>query len=116
MTPSTTINGLINRILTPYAPEGLDKVHLFDDISGTTANDFALRSAFIKHHTWVTGKEVNFSNFGEEMGKKVSYKVISFSGAYHGGSLAALSASTHHQKFNLPNFDWTILPYPETKE
>jgi len=42
--------------------------------------------------------------------------VISFYGAYHGGSLATLSASSHHQKFNLPNYQWTILDYPQTNE
>lgn len=42
MTPSTNLNAIVNRVLVPYAPFNLDKIHLFDDISGTTANDFAL--------------------------------------------------------------------------
>ncbi len=116
MSPSTSINKLIGNSLLPYAPFNLKKVHLFDDISGTTANDFALRAAFMKHHQRVTGVDVDFNNLHLHKGKKVQYKVISFKGAYHGGSYATLSASTHHQKFDIPNFDWTILDYPETKE
>lgn len=118
VSPSTCINGLIKRVLVPYAPQGLDKIHLFDDISGTSANDFALRAAFIKHHTHVTGTEVTYKNFREESMKneKVNYEVISFKGAYHGGSLATLSASTHHQKLGLPNFQWNILDYPQSNE
>ena len=63
MTPSTNLNAIVNRVLVPYAPFNLDKIHLFDDISGTTANDFALWAAFIKHHSNVTGKEISFKNF-----------------------------------------------------
>lgn len=68
ISPSTCINNLIKWVLVPYAPFHLDKIHLFDDISGTSANDFALRAAFIKHHTNVTGREVDFRNLKEESG------------------------------------------------
>jgi len=81
----------------PYAPSGLDKVHLFDDISGTTANDFAFKSAFLMHHQIVTGRELTYNNIYEEAKlERPNYKILSFSGSHHGTSIATLSASSHH--------------------
>jgi 4-aminobutyrate aminotransferase-like enzyme len=115
LTPSTCLNSLIKRVLVPYAPFKLDKIHLFDDISGTSANDFAMWAAFIKHHANVTGKDIDMKSFSSKVtAPEVDYEVVSFSGAYHGGSLATLSASSHHQKFMLPNFMWNILSYPNS--
>lgn len=101
--------------MAPYAV--LPKIHLFDDISGTMANDFAIKAALIKHHERVTGKVLDYCNIWEDVHlPKPDYKIISFSGAHHGTSIATLSASTHHQKFNLPNYPFIILDYPKAKD
>lgn len=67
MDPSKKLNAIIDKVLVPWAPCNLDKIHLFDDLSGTTANDFALRAAFMKHHKDVTGEDVTMANIGKQM-------------------------------------------------
>jgi len=67
LTPTNNLPKLIERTLVPYAPFSLPKIHLFDDISGTMANDFAMKAALIKHHSNVTGKDVTMNNLGEHM-------------------------------------------------
>lgn len=115
MTPGSQLTKLIERVVVPYAT--LPKVHLFDDISGTMANDFALKAAFIKHHERVTGKVLDYYNIWEEVkAPRPDYKVVAFKGSHFGTSLATLSASTHHQKFNVPNYPFLLCDFPHSKD
>jgi len=115
--PPQQYNDLIKSTLLPFAPEGLNKVHLVDDITGTVANEYALRAAFMSHHEKVTGQtgyspeemEASQSNTGS------SYTAVAFAGANHGNSLATLSLSSHPQKFNLPSLPFEILDFPSTQ-
>lgn len=71
----------MDRVLVPYCPKGLDKIHLFDDITGAMANETAIRASFMKHHTSLTGSEkFDFEEFQASQANQNSldYKVISF--------------------------------------
>lgn len=81
------------------------------------ANDFAIKASYIKHHEKVTGKVLTYSNVFEDIQKpRPDYQIVSFSGAHHGTSIATLSASSHHQKFNVPNYPSIILDFPKSKD
>lgn len=116
-TPPQQYNELVKSTLLPFAPEGLNKVHLVDDVTGTVANEYALRAAFMSHHEKVTGqtgyspKELQSSQ--ANAGSK--YTAVAFAGANHGTSLATLSLSSHPQKFNLPTLPFEIIDFPSNQ-
>ena len=75
--------------------------------------------AFMHHHAKRSSQ--NISDWMKEMKASqrnqlgLDYKVISFSGCYHGHSLLTLSTSSHPQKFNLPTYDSIILDFPHDR-
>ena len=117
MTPLVNQHDLINRVFMNSAPKGLDKVHLLEDISGSVANDWAIRGAFIKHHEKVTGKSFDYEEMiaARKNELDLDYKIISFTGAMHGHTIGTLSHSSTPLKYNLPQYENETITFPENE-
>uniref|UniRef100_F1L311 (S)-3-amino-2-methylpropionate transaminase n=1 Tax=Ascaris suum TaxID=6253 RepID=F1L311_ASCSU len=109
----------ISRALSAIAPKGCPLVQTM--LCGTSANENAIKTAFIWYQTQKRGgppsAEDLVSCMKQEPPGTPNICVISFDGAFHGRSLAALSM-THSKpvhKVDIPAFHWPVASFPRYK-
>ncbi len=115
--PSPEWVDLIENTLMAIAPAGHS--HVVTVASGAEAVENALKAAFV----WLAdrrrgGKKWTPADETAAMANHQAgvdrFKVISFSGGFHGRTLGALSATRSKaiHKIDFPAFDWPVVPFP----
>ncbi|KAI1725017.1 aminotransferase class-III domain-containing protein [Ditylenchus destructor] len=115
--PRTDFADLITNSLRKVAPPGL--THVQTMLCGTSANENALKTAFIQYQTKKRGgKSPTQQDLDSCMVQRKpgtpSLSVLGFEGAFHGRSLAMLSVTRSKaiHKVDIPAFDWPIARFP----
>jgi len=110
----------LNSIIAKSAPKGLD--HLVTMLCGSSAVENAFKACMIKYETDRRGgqphtdEQVASSMVNQSPGCSET-TILSFTGAFHGRTLGALSA-THSKslhKLDVTCFDWPTAPFPQLK-
>lgn len=110
---------IVEHTLMHIAPPGMNRV--FTVTTGAEAVENALKAAFV----WKARRERGGGPTPDDMAAAMingqtlanRLQVISFSGAFHGRSLGALSATRSKaiHKVDFPAFDWPVLPFPANR-
>jgi len=118
--PSGTWYEELNAALLSIAPKGLRHLHTM--ACGSCSNENAFKAVFIHRQKKERGgKDFSVDDYSSCMinqqpgSPKLS--ILSFHGAFHGRTLAALSV-THSKaihKLDVPSFDWPIARFPMYK-
>lgn len=118
--PRTDFADLVANSLGKVAPPGLSHVQTM--LCGTSANENALKTAFIQYQTKKRGgKPPTQQDLDSCMSQKKpgtpSLSVLGFEGAFHGRSLTMLSVTRSKaiHKVDIPAFDWPIARFPRYK-
>ncbi|KAK0398485.1 hypothetical protein QR680_002614 [Steinernema hermaphroditum] len=107
---------MIQKALISVAPKGLKSVQTM--LCGTSANENALKTAFIYYQTKKRGGPPRPQDLESCMTQNPpgtpNLSVLSFNGAFHGRSLAMLSVTRSKpvHKVDIPALDWPIANYP----
>lgn len=115
--PRTDFTELLKNSLIKVAPPGLRHVQTMMD--GTSANENAIKQAFIRYMTKKRGGKPPQpadlqSAMAQELPGTPNLSVLGFNGAFHGRSLAMLSVTRSKpvHKVDIPAFDWPIANFP----
>lgn len=108
---------LVDRVLAPVAPRGLDQV--LTVTSGAEAVENAIKLACARLAARRRGGaapsalDLDLVMKNQQPGID-RFKVISFEGAFHGRTLGSLSATRSKaiHKLDFPAFDWPVVPFP----
>lgn len=118
--PRTDFGESIKKSLAAVAPSGL--THCQTMLCGTSANENALKTAFIKYQTNKRGgksptKEDLDSCMDQKLPGTPNLSVLGFHGSFHGRSLAMLSVTRSKaiHKVDIPGFNWPIAHFPRFK-
>uniref|UniRef100_A0AC34F510 (S)-3-amino-2-methylpropionate transaminase n=1 Tax=Panagrolaimus sp. ES5 TaxID=591445 RepID=A0AC34F510_9BILA len=118
--PRTDFAKLIDNALISIAPKGLSSVQTM--LCGTSANENALKTAFIHYQTAKRGgKSPTAADLESCMNQQLPgtphLSVLGFHGAFHGRSLAMLSVTRSKavHKVDIPAHDWPIANFPRYK-
>lgn len=117
--PRSDYPDTISRALTSIAPKGCSGVQLM--LCGTSSNENAMKTAFIWYQTQKRGgpptEEDLISCMKQQAPGTPSLSVLSFQGAFHGRSLAALSITRSKavHKVDIPAFQWPVADFPRYK-
>lgn len=111
----------LQNVLMPVAPQGLDCITTM--MCGSCSNENAFKNMFLWYCKNRRGLNVDFTDAEKEScminlppgTPKLS--ILSFHGAFHGRTLAALSTthSKYIHKIDVPALDWPIAPFPRYK-
>jgi len=111
----------LERIIKRAAPRGCD--NLVTMLCGSSANENAFKAAMIKYEnnrrgagTKHTAEEIESCMVNAAPGCSET-TILSFTGAFHGRTYAALSA-THSKaihKLDVSSFDWPVAQFPQLK-
>lgn len=112
---------LLNSVLLPVAPKGLNNITTM--MCGSCSNENAFKNMFISYIRKQRGNNVKFTK--EEMESCMinmppgapKLSILSFKGAFHGRTLGVLSTthSKYIHKIDVPSFDWPIATFPKYK-
>jgi 4-aminobutyrate aminotransferase/(S)-3-amino-2-methylpropionate transaminase len=115
--PRTDFASLLQNALISVAPPGLSHVQTMMD--GTSANENAVKQAFINYMTKKRGGKPPQpadldSCMNQELPGTPNLSVLGFQGAFHGRSHAMLSVTRSKpvHKVDIPAFDWPISHFP----
>ena len=115
--PRTDFADLIRNSLTAVAPPGLKHVQTM--LCGTSANENALKTAFIHYQHKKRGgrpptQEDLDSSMKQQKPGTPDLSVLAFNGSFHGRSLAMLSVTRSKaiHKVDIPAFNWPISNFP----
>jgi 4-aminobutyrate aminotransferase/(S)-3-amino-2-methylpropionate transaminase len=118
--PRSDFADLVRNALISVAPEGLTHVQTMMD--GTSANENAIKQAFIRYQTKKRGgKSPTEEDLKSCMNQKLpgtpNLTVMGFQGSFHGRSLAMLSVTRSKpiHKVDIPAFNWPIANFPRYK-
>ncbi|VDM39181.1 unnamed protein product [Toxocara canis] len=109
----------ISKALTSIAPKGCPLVQTM--MCGTSANENAIKTAFIWYQTQKRGGPPTAEDLASCMNQQPpgtpNICVLSFDGAFHGRSLAALSMTRSKpiHKVDIPAFNWPVAKFPRYK-
>uniref|UniRef100_A0A915DRF3 4-aminobutyrate aminotransferase n=1 Tax=Ditylenchus dipsaci TaxID=166011 RepID=A0A915DRF3_9BILA len=107
---------LIKNSLIEVAPPGLSHVQTM--LCGTTANENALKTAFIHYAAAKRGGPPTQEDLDSCMVQKKpgtpNLSILGFEGSFHGRSMAMLSVTRSKaiHKVDIPAFDWPISKFP----
>uniref|UniRef100_A0A183CLS2 4-aminobutyrate--2-oxoglutarate transaminase n=1 Tax=Globodera pallida TaxID=36090 RepID=A0A183CLS2_GLOPA len=115
--PRTDFADLIANSLLRVAPRGLSHVQTM--LCGTSANENAIKTAFIHYQTRLRGggaptaQQLSSCMRNEAPGTP-SLAVLGFNGSFHGRSLCMLSITRSKaiHKVDFPAFDWPVANFP----
>ncbi|TMS38062.1 hypothetical protein L596_004870 [Steinernema carpocapsae] len=114
--PRHDFPAMIEKALISVAPKGLTSVQTM--LCGTSANENALKTAFIHYQTRKRGGPPRLQDLESCMTQDQpgtpNLSVLSFNGAFHGRSLACLSITRSKpvHKVDIPALDWPIANFP----
>ncbi|KAI6233867.1 4-aminobutyrate aminotransferase, mitochondrial [Aphelenchoides fujianensis] len=118
--PRVDFAELVQNALISVAPKGLRHVQTM--LCGTSANENAIKQAFIKYQTVKRGGQ---SPTADDLSSCMKQKlpgtpnlcVLGFEGSFHGRSLAMLSVTRSKpiHKVDIPAFQWPIARFPRYK-
>ncbi|VDN53599.1 unnamed protein product [Dracunculus medinensis] len=118
--PPTFYPDAITNALSSVAPRGCPGVQTM--LCGTSSNENAIKAAFIWYQYNKRGKKPPTdkdlkSCMKQELPGTPNLTVLSFQGAFHGRSLAALSLtrSKSIHKVDIPAFNWPVANFPRYK-
>ncbi len=120
VSPSPEWVDLVEHTLMAIAPSGHS--HVVTVASGAEAVENALKAAFV----WLAdrrrgGAKWTATDEQQAMANHQAgvdrFKVISFTGGFHGRTLGALSATRSKaiHKIDFPAFDWPVVPFPASR-
>ncbi len=108
---------LVDRVLAPVAPPGLDQVLTVTSGSEAVENAIKLACARLASRrrggAGPTAQDLELVMKNQQVGID-RFKVISFEGGFHGRTLGSLSATRSKaiHKLDFPAFDWPVVPFP----